>query len=88
VVSATSTTSEYVSENYSQILLAGFQGGIGYEFPKDRLNFEIEFKRQAMFSNSVDNFDESNSIFNSPFSLGYVGVKIGYTVKNWTSPKK
>jgi hypothetical protein len=81
-------TSDYVSANYDQVFLGGFQTGIGYELPKDRLNFEVEFKRQAMFSNGVNNLEESNSIFNSPFSLGYIGIKLGYTVTNRTNPKK
>lgn len=71
------TSSNYLENKYMDSFHAGFLGGLGYEFPRDRLLLEIGLRKQAAF---LTNKIYHNPISSSPFSLGSLFVKVGISL--------
>jgi|GEM_PF-3582466 tetratricopeptide (TPR) repeat protein len=69
-----------INTTYQNVFMGGVQGGFGYEFPKNKLNFEIEYKRQGMIYNGTQETPDVINPFKSTFYLGYLGIKIGYSI--------
>lgn len=67
----------YLKENYSESFYVGYLGGIGYEFPKDRLSIEVGLKKQAAF---LSNEIYYNPTQKTPFSIGFIFAKLGLSI--------
>jgi hypothetical protein len=66
----------YLRDNYTNAIHLGYLAGLGYEFPKDKLSFEIGYKRQSLFYANKNVY----SPFKAPFSLGLLSIKLGFAI--------